>query len=137
MAEIKMLSAQLGASLKPAAAEYKAIGTPIAADVAKLTASSAELQTHNTAFIVQAREHSWLLTIALGVILFVIGTLCGVYRKGPNGGRSEQYGVANRAHSATFDSHAGEADHSGAQRRAEELRTEKRLGRMALARKAD
>lgn len=78
VAEIKALSGQLGASLKPAAAEYKAIGTTIAADVAKLTTASAALQTHNAALFVQVREHSWLLTIALGVILFVIGTLCGV-----------------------------------------------------------
>ncbi len=90
VSEIKALSGQLIASLKPTAAECKVISTTIAADVAKLTTASAELQTHNAALIVQAREHSWLLTIALGVILFVIGTLCGVVIE-----KSQTAGVLN------------------------------------------
>ncbi len=45
------------------------------------------------------------------------------YREKPDCGCAEQYGGANRAHSATFYRHAGEADCSCAERPAEELST--------------
>lgn len=92
VAEIKALSGQLTATLKPVAAEYKSVSAMIAADVSRLTATANELQTTNAGLIVQTREHSWLLTIALGVLLFVLGTLAGIVF-GKNQTASELRGI--------------------------------------------
>lgn len=77
--EVQALSGQLTAALKPLTQQYKGIGATISADLATLATASRELREHNAGLIAQNLKDSWLWKSLLGVVLFLIGGLCGIW----------------------------------------------------------
>ena len=76
--EIKALSAQIGAALKPVSQEYRGISATISTELGKLTAASRRLQEHNSKLILQERANGRLWKGMLGLVLFLAGGICGI-----------------------------------------------------------
>jgi len=76
--EIKALSAQIGAALKPVSHEYRGISATISAELGKLAAASRQLQEHNSKLIFKERANGWLWKGMLGLVLFLMGGICGI-----------------------------------------------------------
>ena len=76
--DIKALSAQIGAALKPVSQEYRGISATISTELGKLTAASRQLQEHNTKLIFRERANGWLWKGLLGLVLFLVGCICGI-----------------------------------------------------------
>jgi len=76
--DIKALSAQIGAALKPVSQEYRGISATISTELGKLTAASRQLQEHNTKLIFRERANGWLWKGLLGLVLFLVGGICGI-----------------------------------------------------------
>ncbi len=76
--DIKALSGQISAVLKPAAQEYKGICATISAELTKLTTALRHLQEHNARLIVRERYGWWRWQGLLALALFLVGGLCGI-----------------------------------------------------------
>ena len=81
--EIKGLSGQIAAALKPVPQQYKGIGATISADLAKLQIASSQLQQHNAGLVIRAQRNSYLWKGLAALVMFLIGAMCGaVYEQG-------------------------------------------------------
>jgi hypothetical protein len=76
--DIKALSAQIASALKPVGQEYRGISASISAELGKIAAASRQLQEHNTTLIFQGRANAWLWKGLLGLVLFLVGGICGI-----------------------------------------------------------
>ena len=76
--DIKGLSAHIAAALKPVSQEYRGISATISTELGKLTAASRQLQEHNSKLIFQERANGWLWKGMLGLVLFLVGVICGI-----------------------------------------------------------
>ena len=76
--DIKALSVQIGAALKPVSREYSGISVTISAELGKLTAASRQLQEHNAKLILRERANGWLWKGLIGLGLFLMGGICGI-----------------------------------------------------------
>jgi hypothetical protein len=75
---INRLSADLIATLKPAAAEYSAIVATIGAEVKKLDGAARVVAEHNARLVARERSNRWMLTVAAVFIAFLVGGLAGI-----------------------------------------------------------
>jgi len=71
VAGLRMVSAELAASVRPLTNQYAGIGTAISAELTRLTYASAQLRQHNADLVAQAAEERWLWKI-----VFCLATLC-------------------------------------------------------------
>ncbi len=76
--DVKALSSQMSATLKPLMNEYKSISATISAELIKLTAASRQLERHNGRLIVEQRSSAQLWQFLLALVLFLVGGVCGV-----------------------------------------------------------
>jgi hypothetical protein len=76
--EMKTLSNQLGTAMQPVSREYQAIGNTIAAEIGKLTTASRELERHNAERVVLDRQGGWWWKGMCGLVLFLLGGICGI-----------------------------------------------------------
>jgi hypothetical protein len=76
--EIKTLSGNIAAALKPVTQEYRGISATISSELTKLVIASANLREHNAQLFVQERSNRWLWQGLLGLALFLIGGVSGI-----------------------------------------------------------
>jgi hypothetical protein len=76
--EIKTLSGNIAAALKPVTQEYRGISATISSELTKLAIASANLREHNAQLFVQERSNRWLWQGLLGLALFLIGGVSGI-----------------------------------------------------------
>jgi hypothetical protein len=76
--EIKTLSGNIAAALKPVTQEYRGISVTISSELTKLAIASANLREHNAQLFVQERSNRWLWQGLLGLALFLIGGVSGI-----------------------------------------------------------
>jgi hypothetical protein len=76
--EIKTLSGNIAAALKPVAQEYRGISATISSELTKLAIASANLREHNAELFVQERSNRWLWQGLLGLALLLIGGVSGI-----------------------------------------------------------
>ena len=76
--EIKALSGQISAMIKPVTQEYRAISASISGELDKLRVASAQLRQHNAELFAQERANSWLWQGLCALALFFLGGLLGL-----------------------------------------------------------
>ena len=76
--DIRALSGEVAAALKPAAGEYRSIASTISAETAKLLTAARQVEEHNARLIVEQRSHRWALQAVGALLLFLVGGLCGI-----------------------------------------------------------
>jgi hypothetical protein len=76
--EIKAVSSQILAMIKPVTEEYRGISASISGELDQLRAASAQLRQHNAALFVQERANSWLWQGMCALALFLLGGLLGI-----------------------------------------------------------
>ncbi len=76
--DIKILSGQISAALKPVTQEYKGISATISGELTRLAAASRHVQEHNARLMVQEHSRSWQWQGLLALVLFLAGGLCGI-----------------------------------------------------------
>lgn len=83
--QVRALSAEFTAALKPIPEQYRGIGNALASDLAKLRTANNELCRHNTRLVARADEYSFILKAAVVGVVFIVGVLCGVwYERAPD-----------------------------------------------------
>jgi hypothetical protein len=76
--EIKTLSGNIAAALKPVTQEYRGISATISPELTKLAIASANLREHNAQLFVQERSNRWLWQGLSGLALLLIGGVSGI-----------------------------------------------------------
>jgi hypothetical protein len=76
--EIKTLSGNIAAALKPLTHEYRGISTTISSELTKLAIAAENLREHNAQLFVQERSNRWLWQGFLGLALLFIGGVFGI-----------------------------------------------------------
>ena len=76
--EIKTLSGNIAAALKPVTQEYRGISATISSELTKLATASANLREHNAQLFVQERSKRWLWQGLLALALLLIGGVSGI-----------------------------------------------------------
>ena len=76
--EIKAISCQISAMIRPLTQEYKGISASISAELDKLRVASAQLRQHNAQLFAQERANSWLWQGMCALALFFLGGLLGL-----------------------------------------------------------
>ena len=76
--EIKALSSEIPAALKPVIQEYRGVSTAISRELGTLAVASGRLQQHNAQLIIEERSNAWLRRGLAALLLFLVGGLCGI-----------------------------------------------------------
>jgi hypothetical protein len=79
--DIRALAEEIAAALKPAAQEYRSIASTISGEAAKLVTAARQVEQHNERLIQQQREDGWIMKTLVGLILFLVGGVCGMLYK--------------------------------------------------------
>ena len=79
--DIRALSEEIAAALKPAAQEYRNIASTISGEAAKLVTAARQVEQHNERLIQRQREDGWIMKTLVGLILFLVGGVCGMLYK--------------------------------------------------------
>ena len=77
--DIRALSVEIAAAVKPAAHEYRCIASTLSSETAKLITAACRVEEHNEQLIVQQRSNSWILQVFCALVLFLIGGVCGIF----------------------------------------------------------
>lgn len=75
---IKSLTAELGATLKPAAGEYRGIAAALAAETSKLAKNAREVEELNHRLILRQRSDGWTMRALAALLIFLVGGLAGI-----------------------------------------------------------
>ncbi|HMF74806.1 MAG TPA: hypothetical protein VK604_04015 [Bryobacteraceae bacterium] len=76
--EIKALSSEIPAALKPVIQEYRGVSTAISRELATLATASGRLRQHNAELVFEERSSTWVKQGLAALLLFLIGGICGM-----------------------------------------------------------
>jgi len=75
---INRLSAELTASLKPAASEFRGVTANLTTEITKLLAAARQVEQHNAALMTREKSNRWSLQAAAVFIALLVGGLAGI-----------------------------------------------------------
>jgi hypothetical protein len=76
--EMRSVSADMAAALRPLAAEYKATSETVAAELVKLVSAARVVEAHNARLIARERSQTWIWTALVGTVMLIVGLACGL-----------------------------------------------------------